>query len=171
MRITSDAGTDLKFETKTDRPLVDDGIISRQDVRSGLIEASLPAGKVISSVMADSAEGEIRFTDPIFLMGRSVRGLYFRFKKGRLVEWNADENGALLRNQLQNSKLRAKSNGLGWFSVGVNPAADACMLDNSIVLNDIGIGLGPHPIIEPTKPKASVEFEATIGLADVQILD
>jgi hypothetical protein len=59
---------------------------------------------------------------------------------------------------------------MGWFSVGLNPAAEPCMLDNSFVKNDVGIGLGPHPLLEPSRVTKSY-FDGTIGLATIEVLD
>lgn len=169
VKVTSDAGTNLRFETKAAKPMLDDGIISSKDLEHGFIETSLPAGKIVSTVLGDSVQGEIHFTDRVFLMGRSVKGVHLRFEEGRLVEWDADEHGELL-NSLFQKRISGRQQ-LGWFSIGLNPAAQPCMLDNSIILNDVGIGFGPHPLLERSKAKPIVQFDATIGLAKVEILN
>jgi aminopeptidase len=169
IRISSPSGTDLRFQTKAAQPMVDDGIISASDVRRGFAEASLPAGKIVSAISPDSADGVVLSTDPVFLMGRPIKGLSLRFAKGVLVEWSALGHAELLDNLLQNR--RAGGNRMGWFSIGLNPAPEPCMLDNSIVQNYIGIGLGPHPILELTKAKQSDGFETIIGIATVEILN
>ncbi len=167
VHIVSDAGTDLKFKTITSPPMVDDGIIDSVDTRRGFVETSLPAGKIISGIVRGSAEGEAYFTDPVFLMGRSVRGLRLAFERGKLIRWSADANADLLT-----STLRDRGTGgsqLGWFSIGLNAAAKPCMLDNSIVQNDIGIGFGPHPMLERVKAQRGISFDATVGLAKVEV--
>lgn len=167
IHVSSNAGTNVTFETKRILPIVDDGIISASDVRRGFLETSLPAGKVVSSVVTSSVEGEVHFMDPIFLMGRTVRGLRLRFRKGRLVGWEADENAELLAGQFGNRP--AGDNRLGWFTMGLNPAAEPCMLDNSIVKNDVGIGFGPHPELDKRRAPRRPHFQATIGVATVDI--
>jgi len=167
IRVVSDAGTDLRFETKGIRPLVDDGIVGDADVRRGVAATSLPAGKVEVAVRQDSAEGEVRFEDPLFLMGRKVKGLWFRFEKGRLVESGAEENAGLIKKALPDSKRRKCR--LGWFSIGLNLAAKPCMLDNSIVKDDVGIGFGPNPQLERLEADPSLSFYATMGMARVEI--
>ena len=57
----------------------------------------------------------------------------------------------------------------GWFTVGLNPAAEPFMLDNSIVKDDVGIGLGPHPQLERKAADPSVSFSATLGPATLEI--
>jgi leucyl aminopeptidase (aminopeptidase T) len=168
VKITSNAGTDFTLKTKTLEPMIDDGIISRSDLKRNLLSASLPAGKIVCAVNPTSATGNVCFTDSVFLMGRSVKGLRLRFDGGRLVDWGADENADLLTSQL--GQGNGSSRRIGWFSIGLNSAAQPCMLDNSIVKNNVGIGLGPHPLLEPTRARSSEYFEGTIGLVNVEIL-
>jgi leucyl aminopeptidase (aminopeptidase T) len=169
VRITSDAGTDLSFQTKSLEPMIEDGIVSDLDIKRGFVSTSLPAGKIICAVQPKSAEGEAQFADPVFLMGRSVKGVRLRFERGRLVEWAAEENAELLTSVFGSSKeLRARMN---WFSIGLNAAAEPCMLDNSIVKDEVAIGLGSHPVLEPLNAGSKLNFDSTIGLAKVETID
>jgi leucyl aminopeptidase (aminopeptidase T) len=169
IRVTSNAGTNLTFETKGLEPMIEDGIISKLDRKHGFVSTSLPAGKIVCAVQPTSAEGKVRFTDTVFLMGRSVRGLRLVFEKGRLVDWGADEHAQLLTSLLGHH--RGSGDRMRWFSVGLNLAAEPCMLDNSIVKDDVGIGLGPHPIMESSKVGSKVYFDGSMGVADVVVLD
>jgi len=169
IKFTSDAGTDLTLEAKALEPMIEDGIISQSDRKRGFVSTSLPAGKIVCAVQPNSAQGDACFTDPVFLMGRSVKRLRLSFEKGRLVDWGADEHAELLTSQLGRGK--GSGDRMGWFSIGLNSAAEPCMLDNSIVKNDVGIGLGPHPVLEPSKVGSKQYFEGTIGLANVEALD
>jgi leucyl aminopeptidase (aminopeptidase T) len=168
VRITSNSGTDVRFETKDIAPFVDDGIIDAKDVRSGHLETGLPAGKVVSAVLSNSAEGEVHFAEPFLLAGKVIRGVSLVFEKGRLVCWEAKEHADLLSHPLRNV---AKMGGdrLGWFAIGLNPVAEPCMLDNRIVKDDVTIGLGYHPQMEPSKERTAAGFEATIGICNVEI--
>jgi leucyl aminopeptidase (aminopeptidase T) len=169
VRITSDAGTDLSFQTKSLEPMIDDGVVSDLDIRRGFVSTSLPAGKIICAVQPKSAEGEVQFEDPVFLMGKSVMRAHLTFQKGRLVEWAAEENAELLNSVFGPSKkLRARMN---WFSIGLNAAAEPCMLDNSIVKDEVAIGLGKHPVLEPSSTRHALNFDSTIGLAGVETCD
>lgn len=168
VRITSDSGTDIRFETKGIAPLVDDGIIDAQDVRSGYLETGLPAGKMVSAVLPNSAEGEVHFAEPVLFAGKVINGVSLAFTKGRLMRWEAEENADLLSHPLRNAaKMRVDR--LGWFAVGLNPVAKPCMLDNRIVKDDVTIGLGHHPQVEPSKKHTAAGFEATIGICNVEI--
>jgi len=168
VRIASDSGTDLRFETKGIAPFVDDGIIDARDVRRGCLETGLPAGKMVSAVLLNSAEGEAHFAEPVLLAGKVIKDVGLAFKKGRLVSWVADENADLLSHPLRNA-ARMQVDHLCWFAVGLNPVAEPCMLDNSIVKDDVTIGLGYHPQLEPSKKQTAGEFEATIGICNVEI--
>jgi leucyl aminopeptidase (aminopeptidase T) len=168
-KIISSSGTNLAFETKAIEPMVDDGIVSASDVRRGFLSTTLPPGKIVAVVSPNSVRGRICFSDPVFMMGRSVRGLQLTFEKGKLVDWRAEENGELLSELLKSTG--ASKNRMRWFSIGLNPAAKPCMLDNSIVENDVGIGLGPHPMLERSEIGSAPYFEGTIGLVTVELSD
>lgn len=169
IRITSNAGTDLTFETNALEPMIEDGIISDSDSRRGFVSTSLPAGKIVCAVRPTSAEGKVHFTDPVFLMGRSLKGLRLGFEKGTLADWEADEHAELLTSLLGHGKRSVDR--MGWFSIGLNSAAQPCMLDNSIVKNDVGIGLGPHPVLESSKDGSKSYFDSTIGLVNLEIIN
>ena len=168
VRTTSESGTDLRFKTKGIAPFIDDGIIGAQDVRSGYLVTGLPAGTVTSAVLPNSAEGEVHFAEPVLLAGKVIKGVSLAFKKGRLVRWEAEENAELLSHPLRNAaKMRADH--LGWFAVGLNSVAKPCMLDNRIVKDDVTIGLGYHPQLELSRKPTGAEFEATVGICNVEI--
>ena len=167
IRIESDAGTALTFRTKAVPPIVDDGVISPADVRRGSIETALPAGSMRAAADPSSAEGEVHFADPVFLFGRTVRGLRMTFRKGKLLAWGADENVDIAGRALKD--LRGGRDRLTWFTIGLNPAAEPCMLDNTIVQNDVGIGLGVHPEFERGRATAGPQFHATIGPSRITV--
>ncbi len=161
VRVTSDGGTDLRFETKAISPAVDDGIIDASDIRRGFVNTALPAGRLEGAIRPESVQGEVHSTDPMFFAGRTITRPRFIVKAGKIVDWGADEHEELLDSGLRQSK--ADRSRLAWFSLGLNPAAESVMLDNSIVENTLGLGLGPHPQLERKAADPSVSFYATIG--------
>ena len=167
VRLTSDAGTDLRFDTKPIPPAVDDGIISASDVRRGFVETALPAGRLEGLLLPESVEGEVHAKDPMFFEGRTISGIRFRVKAGRIVEWRAEEHPELLGRALTGSKVGWAR--IGWFTVGLNDAAQPCMLDNSIVKGDVGLGLGPHPQLERRGADPNVSFYVTTGPLGIEI--
>jgi leucyl aminopeptidase (aminopeptidase T) len=161
VRISSDSGTDLRFETKSIPPIVNDGIISPEDIRRGFVRTSLPAGRLEAAVRPQSVDGEIRGTDTIPFSGRGILRPWFRIRSGKILEWGADEHGDLLGRLLRHSKVDTAR--IGYVTIGLNGAAEPCMLDNSIVKDDVGFGLGPHPQLERSAVDPNVSFDATIG--------
>jgi len=167
VRIRSDAGTDLRFQTKAIPPIVSDGIISPADIRRGFVRTTLPAGRLELAVQPESVEGEIRGTDPIPFGGRAIVRPSFRIHSGKIVESGAAENEDLLHRILRHSK--AETARVGTMTIGLNRAAKPCMLDNSIVKDDLGFGLGPHPQLERGRVDPEVSFDSTIGPVRIDI--
>jgi leucyl aminopeptidase (aminopeptidase T) len=167
VHITSDAGTDLRFETRPVPPAVDDGIVDAADIRRGFVETALPAGRLEALLRPESVEGDVHATDPMFFAGRTISGIRFRVKAGRIVDWGAEAHGELLDRALAQAKVG--STRIGWFSVGLNPVAEAVMLDNSIVKDDVGIGLGPHPQLERRVADPASSFDVTLGPVTLEI--
>jgi len=161
VRVDSDAGTDLRFETKAIAPIVSDGIISVDDIRRGFVRTSLPAGRLEAAVRPDSVQGEVHGTDFIPFGGRAIIRPWFRIRGGKIVESGAAEHGDLLHRILEESKVGSAR--IGHITIGLNAAAEPCMLDNSIVKDDLGIGLGPHPQLERRAADPTVSFSETIG--------
>ncbi|TLZ50639.1 MAG: hypothetical protein E6K18_06890 [Methanobacteriota archaeon] len=167
VRITGDGGTDLRFVVKTLPPAIDDGIISPADVRRGFVGTTLPAGKLEGAMVPDSVNGEVHAKDPIFFAGRTIVRPWFVVKRGRIVAWGADAHEDRFNEALKWSKVtRAK---LGWFTIGLNPVAEAVMLDNAIVKDDVGVGLGPHPQLERRAADPMVSFYLTLGPVHVDL--
>ena len=167
VRIESAAGTDLRFETKAIAPIVSDGIISAEDIRRGFVRTSLPAGRLEAAVRPESVDGEVRGTDSIAFAGRAIVRPWFRIRSGKIVESGAAEHEDLLHRMLRQSKSdRAR---IGFFTIGLNAAAEPCMLDNSIVKDDIGLGLGPHPELERRIADPTISFHWTVGPVRIKI--
>ena len=92
VRITSAAGTDLRFRAG-DRPAnLQDGDASAARAAQGKVlidkEIELPAGAVRVAPLEDTVEGVIAFP-PSQWDGRPVEGLKLRLSKGRVVEVTA----------------------------------------------------------------------------------
>src|SRR5438132_334110 len=79
----------------------------------------------------------------------------------------AAENAQLLHRVLRMSKVTSAR--IGYVSAGLNAAAQPCMLDNSIVKDDLGIGLGPHPQLERSAADPTVSFDCTIRPVRMEI--
>ncbi len=125
------------------------------------------AGRLEAVVRPTSARGEVHSTDLLFFAGRTVVRPWYRLEARKVVACGAAEHEDFLRHVLKESQ--AAGTRLGYVTIGLNPAAEPCMLENSCVKDDVGLGLGPHPQLERRAADPSVSFYATIGRVRVEI--
>jgi hypothetical protein len=122
VRVTSPAGTDLRFRTG-DRPVnFQDGNASRARAATGVVlidkEIELPAGAIRVAPLEESVEGTIAFP-PSQWDGRPVEGLKLRFARGRVVDIAA----ATGRDAVEAEMHKAGDAGRAFreFALGFNP--------------------------------------------------
>src|SRR2546428_703242 len=99
--------------------------------------------------------------------GGAIRGWCLGVRGGRIRASGAEETDELLSGALGDSK--ASKARIGWFSIGLTPAAEPCMLDNSIVRDDVCLGLGAHPQLERRLADPAVSFGESIGRSTIEI--
>jgi hypothetical protein len=122
VRITSPAGTDLRFRIG-DRPVTrQDGDASAGRAAKGVVlidrEIELPAGAVRVAPLEDSVSGTVAFP-PSQWNGRPVDGLVLRFEKGRVVETRARSGQEFA---LAEMKAAGEAGGsFREFALGLNP--------------------------------------------------
>jgi leucyl aminopeptidase (aminopeptidase T) len=122
VRITSPAGTDLRFRA-AGRPVnVQDGDASQARAAAGVVlvdkEIELPAGAIRIAPIEESVEGVIAFP-PSQWDGRPVEGLKLRFEKGRIVEIAATSGKDAVEAELQ--KAGNVGRAFREFALGFNP--------------------------------------------------
>jgi aminopeptidase len=83
--------TDLTFSIKGRPVIVDDGIISKEDVAVGDTGLNIPAGEVFIAPLETTAEGHIRFPVVVIPGFGRIEGLKLTFSKGRVVQYEADK--------------------------------------------------------------------------------
>ncbi len=122
VRITSPAGTDLRFRIG-DRPInLQDGDASQARAARGAVlvdhEVELPAGVVRVAPVEESVDGTIAFP-PSQWDGRPVDGLTLRFARGRVTEIVARSG----RDAVETEMRRAGDAGRAFreFALGLNP--------------------------------------------------
>lgn len=103
VHITSDNGTDLEFSITDRRILVDDGVISDEDIERGDVGNNLPCGEVFCAPVEDSANGKAYF-DMAFHRGNKIKGIEATFKDSKMVEATAEENEKLFNEVIENSQ-------------------------------------------------------------------
>ena len=121
VQIVADDGTDLSFRIKGRPVLVDDGIISTEDLTRGDVGVNIPAGEVFMAPLETSADGEISF-ERIAIPGfGKLEGLKLRFRRGKVVSYEAE------RGRENFTRFLAANTGekdrIGEFGIGTNPGA------------------------------------------------
>jgi len=118
VHISSDRGTDLTFRITGRKPLIDDGVISPQDLRNKDVGNNLPCGEVFLAPVETSASGRAVF-DLAFWRGNKITDIDVDFKRGRLSRMKAKKNEKLLKDVIANS--HGQKDRIGEFGIGINP--------------------------------------------------
>jgi aminopeptidase len=142
MHLTSPLGTNLVFSVKGRKWIVDDGVISKEDVEMGDVGLNLPCGEVFVCPREDSANGTAFFDVPSNYYGHRVNQLRLEFEKGRVIEYDAEEGRDDFEDVL-NSATGDKDR-IGEFAIGLNPNASFVtdILVDEKVLGSIHIAIG-----------------------------
>jgi aminopeptidase len=97
--------TDLTFSIKGRIAVVDDA------------KYNFPGGEVFTAPIDDSASGKIYFDLPSVAYGKEVTDIRLTLEKGRICDYSATKNSALLRQMVETDE---GSRRLGEFGVGTN---------------------------------------------------
>lgn len=144
VHIFSEKGTDLTFSIEDRRILVDDGIISEDDVERGDIGNNLPCGEVYCAPREDSANGKA-FFDLAFHRGNKISGIDAEFDGGKLVNAEAEENEDLFHEVLENSQ--GAKDVIGEFGIGTNPEVNRAIgytITDEKIIGSIHIAIGEN---------------------------
>lgn len=82
---------------------------------------NMPDGEVFYAPRKNSAEGEVSFSFPGVEGGNTVRGIWLKFKDGKVVDFSAESNEEFLESMLDTD---GGSRFLGELGIGNNPAMD-----------------------------------------------
>jgi aminopeptidase len=141
-RVTTGAGTDLKFSLRGRRAYVDDGIIDDEDLSNGLCDVSIPAGSAAVAPDEMSAEGRVVFDIPLLYRGKVINGLSWEFRSGRLSSMAAGTNEEVLLYQYR--RAQGDRDRLGSVTLGLNPRAKLGYIVNSITRGAITLAIGSN---------------------------
>lgn len=149
------------------RPVyVYDGVVDKDDIKTGSYDASLPAGTVTVAPVETSANGTVEFDLPIPQVGVLIHGLSWSFKDGRLASFTAAKNLKPVKDWWQ--KAQGNKDLIGSLSFGINPQARFGFLNNAIVQGAVSIGIGDNRFIGG-KNNSDYGFEGTLGRASVKL--
>lgn len=110
--------TDLEFLIQGRILLNDCGLVEKER-RSYL---NLPAGEVFVAPVENSAQGEIYFDLPcMWHFGKQVKGVWFKFKNGKLVDYQIEKGEENFEDVLKNAS--GAKDRIAEFGIGTNPRA------------------------------------------------
>ena len=118
VQIRSAKGTDLQLSIEGRNPLIDDGMITDEDLKKDDTFINLPSGEVYLAPIEGSAEGSAVF-DLGYYQGERIEGIRLRFSKGKVVEFSASKNGDKLNQFFESGEEGRRV--LGELGIGLNP--------------------------------------------------
>ncbi len=133
VRITTSSGdTDLSFSIKGRPVIVDDAVISEDDVARGDTGLNIPAGEVFVAPLETTANGYITFPVVVIPGFGRVDGLRLTFRDGKVVSFGAEKGAERFRKFLDaNTGDKDRIAELG---VGCNPGAE--FTGGSIIIDE-----------------------------------
>jgi len=144
VHITSVRGTDIEFQVKGRKWIIDDGVISKEDIELGDVGLNLPCGEVFVCPIETSANGTAFFNVPTNYFGHIISGLKLEFKGGKIVNFKA-EHGQKDFKEVLDSATGDKDR-IAEFAIGLNPKAQFIndILVDEKVLGSIHIAIGDN---------------------------
>jgi leucyl aminopeptidase (aminopeptidase T) len=140
--LRSREGGIFKFRLAGREPVLDDGVLRPEDIKRGDCFVHLPAGVVFAAPLEGSAKGMVAFDIPQPSRGKLVKGVWADVKKGALTGYGAAENEDEITEVV---KAQGKHNmELGYFTIGVNPAAKPFFIDHQMARGVVGFHFGSN---------------------------
>jgi leucyl aminopeptidase (aminopeptidase T) len=166
VRLTGANGTDLNFELNRRPVHVDDGTIDKEDLAKKSLDAQLPAGTVLTTIVENSGNGKVCFDRPLQSMGLNITGIEWKFKDGKLTAMNAKKNLKAISEQFE--KASGDKDRISFLQIGLNPKAEYGYLMDHIVEGAVQIGIGDNEYIGG-KNNSSFGTVATMAKATLDI--
>lgn len=124
VRVTSPAGTDLRFAVGGRTVFVDDGIVTPEEAKAELFIqrwASLPGGQVFTSVEEESAKGTV-VAPKTRCQYEPMTDVRFALDDGYIENFQAASNASCFESAMAAYEKAAMR--IGTFSIGLNPALE-----------------------------------------------
>jgi leucyl aminopeptidase (aminopeptidase T) len=119
LRVTHANGTDLTLQLAGRKPVVDDGIVDAQDVRSGNNMTSFPAGAVYVAVDEKVGSGRLVANRSSYPPKGALTGGRWTFAENHLVEHEYASGGERFDEAFE--KAAPGKDRPGFLSIGLNP--------------------------------------------------
>jgi len=144
VKVTSDKGTEIRFQVKNRKWIIDDGIISQEDIELGDVGLNLPCGEVFVCPIEESAEGTAFFDVPTNYWGHKITGIKLEFKEGKIVSYDAEEGKKEFADVL--AAATGDKDKIAEFAIGLNPKARFIndILVDEKVLGTLHIAIGDN---------------------------
>jgi leucyl aminopeptidase (aminopeptidase T) len=123
VRVTASNGSDLTFKLRGRAPVVDDGVVTPEDVRTGHNMTVSPPGAVAVAIDEKSAEGTAIANRPTYTSYGRLEGGQWEVHGGRMASSWYTEGQAAFEERF--GKAAKGKEVVSVFSVGLNPALAA----------------------------------------------
>ena len=133
IRIESYEGTNLTFSIEGRTLLIEDGVISDEDIKQGVHYAEIPTGELFVAPVEDSAEGKAVFPN-VSGIGR----LELLFRGGKVVETRGERYEIFWKRLEQ---ATGEKDRIAEFAIGLNPGVPN---SNEKALGSIHIAIGKN---------------------------
>ena len=142
VRVTSDKGTNIRFQVKDRKWIIDDGVISPEDVELEDVGLNLPCGEVFVCPIEESAKGTVFFDVPTDYFGHRITGLKLKFEQGKIVSYDAEKGKKEFADVL--AAATGDKDKIAEFAIGLNPKAQFIrdILVDEKVLGTIHVAIG-----------------------------
>lgn len=144
VKVTSDKGTNIQFQVKDRKWIIDDGVIGQEDIEFGDVGLNLPCGEVFVCPIEESAEGTAFFDVPTDYWSHKITGIKLEFKKGKIVSFDVEEGKKEFSDAL--AAATGDKDKIAEFAIGLNPKARFIndILVDEKVLGTIHIAIGDN---------------------------
>ncbi|MEM3403238.1 MAG: aminopeptidase [Nitrososphaeria archaeon] len=170
VEIKATDGTDLSFSIKGRRILVDDGIVSDEDILNGDVGLNIPSGEVFIAPIEDTANGKIFFDDVTITGFGRAKSLWLTFENGKVSGYKAEkgeENFAKFLDANTGEKDRIAELG-----IGCNPGAQytyGSIIVDEKIYRTIHIAIGNNTGSYHGKNKASSHLDMVKFMGNGQL--
>ena len=135
VEVSSKSGTNIMFSVAGRHWLIDDGVISDEDVARGDVILNLPTGEVFIAPVEDSVSGVFVMDTPRFYKGLKIAGVRLRFENGKIVDFKAEEGEDAFKEILETNT--GDKDKFAEFGIGINADAE---LNAPLILEEKAIG-------------------------------
>lgn len=140
VRLSTDQGTDLRFQVDGGTVRLDDGVVSDDDVSRGVLSTNLPAGFLEAGPVDGSGDGAVIFDAPQLRVGKLIEGARWVFSQGKLTSMTAERNEEALRRMID---TRCPGGAvLSSLMIGLNPRMKPGFLFDEMCRGLVSVAMG-----------------------------